>query len=175
MPGATYQLTVSPGTYGSNNNIAAWIDFNRNGTIETTEKLGELLNLSPMPATGMINFTVPSDAITGITRLRVREVWYYTAIDPCNSYSYGETEDYDVHIMPAGCWLGYSNEWNNPSNWSDGNVPGPSTQVCIPEILMGSHYPEVFAGNPVIEQLEIEDGANISVPDGVIITVGNGQ
>jgi hypothetical protein len=175
VPGATYQLTVSPGTYGSNNNIAAWIDFNRNGTIETTEKLGELLNLSPMPATGMINFTVPSDAITGITRLRVREVWYYTAIDPCNSYSYGETEDYDVHIMPAGCWLGYSNEWNNPSNWSDGNVPGPSTQVCIPEILMGSHYPEVFAGNPVIEQLEIEDGANISVPDGVIITVGNGQ
>ncbi len=174
VPGTTYQLTVSPGTYSSGNNIAAWIDFNRNGTFETTEKLGEL-NVPPMPETGTITFTVPSDAIISITRLRVREVWNNTGLLPCDTYSYGETEDYNVHIMPPGCWLGYSNEWNNPSNWSDGSVPGPSTQVCIPEILLGDHYPEVFTGNPVIEQLEIEDGATMSVPGGVIITVGNGQ
>jgi hypothetical protein len=174
VPGTTYQLTVSPGTYSSGNNIAAWIDFNRNGTFETTEKLGEV-SVPPMPSTGTITFTVGTSAYIGTVRMRVREVWSNTGIDPCLNYSYGETEDYDVHILPPGCWLGYTNEWNNSSNWSNGVVPGSSSQVCIPEILMGDYYPSVFSGNPVINLLQMEDGSLLSVPEGVTITVGNGQ
>jgi len=175
VTGMTYQLTVSPGTYGSGNNIAAWIDFNRNGTFETSEKLGELVNLSPMPATGSITFQVPEAAINGTVRMRVREVWSNTGLDPCAIYSWGETEDYNVHIMPPGCWLGYTNQWNSSSNWSNGVVPGPGTQVIIPEILMGDYYPEVFSGNPLIEHLELEDGSILSIPAGVTITVTGGQ
>ncbi len=176
VPGSTYQLTLSPGTYGSGNNMAAWIDYNRNGTFESSEKLGELTNMSPTPATGTMTFTVPGAAIQGILRLRVREVWSTTGLDPCAGYSYGETEDYDVHIMPPGCWLGYTNEWTNVSNWSDGVVPGPGTEVIIPEILMGSYYPSVFGNSDLeIEQLNMQEGSNLSIPVGVTITVGGNR
>jgi hypothetical protein len=175
VTGLTYQLIVSPGTYGSGNYIAAWIDFNRNGIFESGEKLGEV-NVPPMPATGTISFQVPETAFMGAVRLRVREVWNSTSLDPCISYTYGETEDYDVHIMPPGCWLGMTNEWDNAANWSDGIVPGPGSQVIIPEILMGDHYPSVFSGeNPVIDQLNMEEGAVISIPIGVTLTVSGGQ
>ncbi|MFO7613046.1 MAG: C25 family cysteine peptidase, partial [Bacteroidales bacterium] len=124
VPGNTYDLIVSPGSYSSGNHIAAWIDFNRNGIFEPAEKLGEANNISPMPATATITFPVPSDATVGMVRLRVREVYSTINIDPCNNYNYGEAEDYNVHIMLPGCWLGHTNEWNNPANWSDGTVPG---------------------------------------------------
>jgi hypothetical protein len=170
--GSTYQLIVSPGTYSSGNNIAAWIDFNRDGTFQANEKLGEV-NVAPMPATGTITFTVPSAAIASTTRLRVREVWSNTGIDPCNNYSYGETEDYEVHIMAPGTWLGMTGEWNNPSNWSDGVVPGPGSCVTIPEILMGNYFPSNFSGgNPVIDQLIMEEGTNLNIPVGVTVTIG---
>jgi hypothetical protein len=169
--GKSYQLTVSPGTYGSGNNIAAWIDFDRDGVFDTEEKLGEV-NVAAMPATGTMTFQVPANAITGITRLRVREVWSTTGIGPCTSYSYGETEDYDVHIMPPACWLGFTSSWNSTANWSDGVVPGTGAQVIIPENLMGDYFPAVFSGNPSINQLNLEDGSTLHLPAGVTITVG---
>lgn len=173
VPGDTYDLIVSPGTYSSGNHIAAWIDFNRNGIFEPAEKLGEITDIPPLTDT-TITFTVPSDATVGMVRLRVREVWNNTNLDPCNTYNYGETEDYNVHIMPPGCWLGYTDDWNSPVNWSDGTVPGPESHVIIPEILMGDHFPAVFTGgNPVIDLLELEPGANLTIPDGITITIGN--
>lgn len=172
---STYQLIVSPGTYSSGNNIAAWIDFNRNGTFELHEKLGEV-SVPPTPAVDSISFHVPDSAYMGAVRLRVREVWSTTNFDPCSNYNYGETEDYEVHIMPPACWLGITNEWNNPANWSDGVVPGPGCHVTIPEILMGDHYPADFTGaNPVVDQLDMEDGATLSIPPGTTFTVGSGN
>lgn len=97
-PGNAYTITLSPGTYSSGNYIAVWIDYNQNGVFDATEKLGTVL-IPPTPTTGTINFTVPSDAISGITRMRVREVWNNSSFDPCPSYSYGETEDYNVNIL----------------------------------------------------------------------------
>ena len=98
QPGSSYALTVSAGTYSSGNNITAWIDFNRNCTFEESERLGHV-ELGATPQTGDMNFMVPTDAVPGITRLRVREVWNQSNIDPCNEYSYGETEDYNVNIL----------------------------------------------------------------------------
>jgi PKD repeat protein len=100
-PGNAYTVTLSPGTYTSGNYIAVWIDYNQNGLFETTEKLGNIL-IPPMPSTGTINFTVPASATTGTTRMRVREAYYTTNIDPCANYSYGETEDYNVNIQGTG-------------------------------------------------------------------------
>jgi len=100
-PGSAYTLTVSPGTYPAGNNIAAWIDFNQNGTFETNEKVGNIPISGAAPLTGTIPFTVPADATTGNTRMRVREVYSNSNINPCNSYSYGETEDYNINIMSS--------------------------------------------------------------------------
>ncbi|MBK7172095.1 MAG: PKD domain-containing protein [Bacteroidales bacterium] len=100
LPGNSYSITLSPGTYSSGNYIAVWIDYNINGVFETTEKLGTI-SIAPTPATGSIAFSVPATALTGTTRMRVREVWNNSSIDPCLSYSYGETEDYNVNIVSS--------------------------------------------------------------------------
>ena len=73
-PGAAYTITLSPGTYSSGNNISVWIDFNQNGVFDAGEKLGNVV-IAPTPATGTIAFTFPANASSGITRMRVREVW----------------------------------------------------------------------------------------------------
>ncbi|MFC1732889.1 GEVED domain-containing protein [candidate division KSB1 bacterium] len=100
-PGLSYTLIVSPGTYSSNNNIAAWIDFNRDGDFtDPNEKLGQVLISAAYPASDSIVFTVPYSALSGLTRFRVREVYANSNIDPCAQYSYGETEDYDISLIP---------------------------------------------------------------------------
>jgi hypothetical protein len=82
----------------------------------------------------------------------------------------------EVFILPTGCWLGFTNEWNNPSNWSDGAVPGTGTDVIIPETLVGTYYPEDFSGaDPVMENLEVEPGASMNLPSGTTITVGGSR
>ncbi len=93
-----YTITLSPGTYSNGNYITVWIDYNQNKLFETTEKLGTI-NIPPTPATGTINFTVPSSALNGTARMRVREVYNQNSIDPCSNYVYGETEDYNVNIQ----------------------------------------------------------------------------
>ncbi len=97
-PGSAYTITLSPGTYSSGNYIAVWIDFNRNSVFDAAEKLGTI-SISPTPATGTLPFTVPADAVAGITRMRVREVWNNSSFDACTTYGYGETEDYNVNIL----------------------------------------------------------------------------
>lgn len=106
-PDTEYTITLSPGTYSSGNNISVWIDYDQNGVFETDEKLGNV-NIPPTPATGTITFTVPIDATSGITRMRVREVWSNSDFDPCLNYSYGETEDYNVNIISTDKTLNLS-------------------------------------------------------------------
>ena len=98
-PGKEYTITLSPGTYCCNNNISVWIDFNRNGIFDAIERLGNV-TLTAAPATGTISFTVPFDVPLGITRMRVREAYNVSIFDPCNLLQYGETEDYNINIVP---------------------------------------------------------------------------
>jgi hypothetical protein len=44
---------------------------------------------------------VPITATSGITRMRVMNVFGTTGLTPCGAYAYGETEDYDVEIVGA--------------------------------------------------------------------------
>lgn len=138
--GQPYSMTVEAGTWVSSNNIAAWIDFNRNGVFEDpAERLGGTSpNASgvgntgfqvslPGNGSGTIAFTVPAAGFTGVTRMRVREVFSATNIQPCTQYTYGEIEDFQIIISPScptgyKLWLGNTDDWNNPGNWC-GGVP----------------------------------------------------
>ncbi|MBL7923031.1 MAG: hypothetical protein JNL88_02425, partial [Bacteroidia bacterium] len=121
-----YTITVQAGTWFSSNNIAVFIDYNRDGDFaDAGEKLGQV-NLVANQSMG-INFTVPAAGYTGVTRMRVREVYASSNIDPCTQYTYGETEDFGIIISPScpvgyKLWLGNTNDWNNPGNWC-GGVP----------------------------------------------------
>ncbi len=101
--GQTYELTVQNGTYGGMYaHIVGWIDFNRNGVFETTERIGVT---SGIPSMGIrqISFTVPTDATPGLTRLRLRQGWFILTdvVDPCGTFNFGEAEDYAITLLPA--------------------------------------------------------------------------
>eukprot|EP01012_Entosiphon_sulcatum_P032044 TRINITY_DN40785_c0_g1_i1.p1 TRINITY_DN40785_c0_g1~~TRINITY_DN40785_c0_g1_i1.p1 ORF type:complete len:1394 (+),score=139.75 TRINITY_DN40785_c0_g1_i1:44-4225(+) len=94
--GATTPISVAVGP-GGTENVAIWIDYNQNGTFETTEytAIG-----SGNGVTISNNVVVPPTALAGLTKMRVR-VRYSSSIlntDPCTTFSYGETEDYNVNM-----------------------------------------------------------------------------
>lgn len=101
--GSVYTITVGAGTYPSNNDFAAWIDYNVDGDFtDAGELIGTVLDLGAL-VTGTASFTVPLTATEGVTRLRVREIYAMPLTpDPCLNYSYGETEDYSVTIAGGG-------------------------------------------------------------------------
>ncbi len=151
-PGSAYTLTVSPGTYPEGNNFAAWIDFNKNGTFETNEKLGNILISGAAPLTGTIPFTVPADASTGTTRMRVREVYNNNNINPCSSYSFGETEDYNINIVSSSKTL-------NLTVFLEGLYSGSGTM----NQANNGFGPQYVAGVADQVTVELRNSANFSI------------
>lgn len=100
-------LNASPGTTinysfnvagGSNYGRAMWIDWNENGTFESTEQVLSSSSYGYPPFTG--NFTIPVSA-AGIKRIRV--LASYTPSNPsnpCSNTGMGEYEDYTMVIAP---------------------------------------------------------------------------
>ncbi|MCS4303913.1 GEVED domain-containing protein [Chryseobacterium sp. BIGb0232] len=82
----------------SNKAASAWIDFNKNGTFETSERILNVSNNTVTPVTG--TFQVPAGAYAGplTTRMRVilRDV---NNPNVCTSFTNGEVEDYAVKII----------------------------------------------------------------------------
>jgi len=108
-PGVFYPFSVEIGTCNGNYNnwTKAWIDFNQNGLFTDP---GEMVYSStaatngPHIETGIV--AVPTTAVQGITRMRVVnvETTVATGVNPCGTYTWGETEDYFVQIAaPPTC------------------------------------------------------------------------
>lgn len=80
--------------------VSVWIDFNDNGYFESSERL--LNNLQAGTVKTLFSILIPPAANTGIHRLRIRNVYYDVKptqpTDPCNYYTFSETEDYRVNI-----------------------------------------------------------------------------
>jgi PKD repeat protein len=114
--GSSNTLFFQTGSFSGSETIAAWIDYNQDGVLSASEKIGET-NTSSAFQNGTIAFTVPGSAFTGLTLLRVRIVFNGSVIDPCASYGYGETEDYAVNIVSSSG--GYCTTALNPTCSSD--------------------------------------------------------
>ena len=102
--GESYNITLTQG-YAStpyNEYFRVWIDYNRDGDFSDNSELaydaGEGLTT---PATGSI--TIPENAQTGETRLRVAMKWVdatdLDAPEECMNFQFGEVEDYTVNII----------------------------------------------------------------------------
>lgn len=74
---------------------AVWIDYNKNGTFESTEQVAS--GSSSSSANLSSTFTVPTTALAGTTRMRV-SMKYNAAPTSCETFTYGEVEDYTVNI-----------------------------------------------------------------------------
>ena len=108
-PGVVYPFSVEIGTCNGNysNWTKAWIDFNQNGQFTDP---GEQVYSSTVATNGphveIGTVTVPATAPSGITRMRVVnvETSATTGVNPCGTYTWGETEDYFVNISaPPTC------------------------------------------------------------------------
>jgi hypothetical protein len=105
MQSVTYPLAVQIGTCGGNfnNAVAVFIDYNHNGLLTDP---GETAYISPTFTNGPHvengNITIPVGATTGNTLMRVinKETSTPGSITPCGTYTYGETEDYVINIIP---------------------------------------------------------------------------
>ena len=102
--GYSYTINVTVGTY-ENQNEAVWVDYNDDSVFSPNERVGYSEPIGSN-GTGTFPITLSCDAPAGVHRMRIRDAWSTAAstIDPCATYGYGETEDYDITIVSApGC------------------------------------------------------------------------
>ncbi|RBW59470.1 hypothetical protein DS884_06965 [Tenacibaculum sp. E3R01] len=95
--GSTNQLIVSAGFRSTayNEYFTIWIDYNKNGTFEASEKVAS--GNSSSSTNRSSNITIPSSASLGQTRMRV-SMKYNAASTACETFADGEVEDYTVNI-----------------------------------------------------------------------------
>jgi len=99
---AAATITITPTWTGTvyNEAYAVWIDYNKDGDFEDPgEQVFTQAPTQTTPVSG--SFTVPNSATEGTTRMRV-SMKYNAAQTPCESFQYGEVEDYTVNITGAG-------------------------------------------------------------------------
>lgn len=126
---STYTISLSFGTDG-NQYFGAWIDYNQNGSLETTEFLGASANAGASGTTTVV-FTVPAGAFNGKTRLRVigGNDSPLSSGQACGASSsgWGETQDFDVTISGGANAFTYT--WSESPNTTLSSLSGPSVNA----------------------------------------------
>ncbi|OJJ17535.1 hypothetical protein BKI52_27110 [marine bacterium AO1-C] len=100
--GASATITITPTWTGTvyNEAYSVWIDFNRDGDFtDAGEQVFTQGNTTATSVSGTIN--IPSSVAAGSTRMRV-SMKYNGIPTSCETFTYGEVEDYTVNITPAG-------------------------------------------------------------------------
>ncbi|WP_298314471.1 S8 family serine peptidase [uncultured Aquimarina sp.] len=96
--GSDYTITITPTWSGTtySEGYSVWIDYNQNGVFtDSGEQVWTQAATQTTPVSG--SFTVPSSAVNGNTRMRV-SMKYNGVPTSCESFQYGEVEDYTVII-----------------------------------------------------------------------------
>jgi hypothetical protein len=103
--GTTYTFSVTclpfDGISAANNIISVWIDYNQNGTFETTEWT-QVSTTSVAGVANTVAITIPVTALNGLTGIRVRARASGSpnaAGDACTLFGSGETEDYYIRLV----------------------------------------------------------------------------
>jgi hypothetical protein len=152
--GTSYTISFSTGFSGSSYTEywRVWIDYNRDGDFADT---GEQVASTSSSSSGTLSasFTVPAGVSAGPARMRV-SMKYGSAPTSCETFSYGEVEDYAVVLSASK---------------SDGTLADDNEIITLPQVESEIRiYP-----NPSDHVL------NLQLPDGmmadVVIVNINGQ
>jgi hypothetical protein len=159
-----------------------WIDYNKNGVFEANEEM--VSGSSSSSATLSSTFTVPTTAQSGLTRMRV-SMKYNAAQTACETFSYGEVEDYTVNIGASAITEFASTKATiaigNESSISDIVMyPNPTDNILNVRMVdnrEGNYRLINFLGQQVDAGKLTESGINVSkLGTGVyIIEVNDGQ
>ncbi|WP_417873010.1 M14 family zinc carboxypeptidase [Xanthomarina gelatinilytica] len=150
--------------------VSAWIDFNQNGTFETNEKI--FGSSSSTTATVSGTFDVPSNASLGSTRMRVLMKYYSgsgnNANNPCETFSYGEVEDYSINITNSTLTMDSFNDNNvliypNPFK-STLSINLPNNHALRVQILdiTGRVITQIDNMTPVNKTIELHNNSHLS-------------
>jgi len=97
-------MPIWPNTSGTKYNDAysIWIDYNQDGDFnDSGEQVWSKTSSKDRPVIG--SFTIPTSAVYGYTRMRVSLKYYSSSNqsppNSCDSFTYGEVEDYSVNIV----------------------------------------------------------------------------
>jgi hypothetical protein len=127
----TYTVTVAPSSSGYTLYHNWWIDFNADGTFQTTESV--VVGTAGTTGTANISITIPSTVPSGVFRMRGAINYYnFSALNPCSGY-YAEARDYKVIISnppPQGT--------ASPVVLSFGNVGTSTTSSSLTGTVTGS-------------------------------------
>jgi chitodextrinase len=99
--GAAATITITPTWTGStySEGYAVFIDYNQDGDFDDAgETVWSKATSTTTPAVG--TFSVPTGATSGATRMRV-SMKYNGTPTACETFSYGQVEDYTVNIVVA--------------------------------------------------------------------------
>jgi Zn-dependent metalloprotease len=159
-----------------------WIDYNKNGVFETNEQV--VSGSSSSSATLSSSFTVPTTALSGLTRMRV-SMKYNAAQTACETFAYGEVEDYTVNIGTAAITglaaLSPETSIGNEDSISDIVMyPNPTDNILYVRMMdnrEGTYRLINFLGQQVDNGKLTENGINVSkLGAGVyIVEVNDGQ
>lgn len=120
VAGQTYKMSVSVAN-GGTEYVTVFIDFDQNGTFAA----GETFHIGSGNNVTITNdIAIPTTALTGNTRMRVRCKYNAAITDPCvETGGYGEVEDYTVNISTRATCLTYvaSLASTNPTSCSANN------------------------------------------------------
>ena len=152
---SNYTITVTPTWTGSaySEGYAVWIDYNQNNVFTDPGEL--VFSNSPSTASPVSgNFTVPATALTGSTRMRV-SMKYNAIPTSCESFSYGEVEDYTVNIIASTPYNEIS-VTGNATNINDGDT--------TPSTVDGTDFGTAdIAGGTVNQTFTISNSGNINL------------
>jgi Zn-dependent metalloprotease len=97
--GNAVTITITPTWTGTiyNEGYSVWIDYNKDGDFsDSGEQVWTKAASKTTPVSG--SFTVPTNTVSGATRMRV-SMKYNGIPTSCESFSYGEVEDYTVNLI----------------------------------------------------------------------------
>lgn len=177
--GSSNTITITPGWTGSsfNEGYAVWIDYNRDGDFtDSGELVWSKTASKTTPVTG--TFTVPALTTAGTTRMRV-SMKYNGVPTSCETFSFGEVEDYAIVITTGGgscsnvtLTLVFDN-YPEETSWTIKNAGGTT-------LASGGPYTSAADGSTVTTTTCLSTGCysftmNDVFGDGMCCTYGNGS
>jgi len=161
-PGLTHTIAVTPGADPIY--LKAWCDFNSNGAFDASELI---LDPGVVSATTVsASFTVPLNAVLDATRLRIASNSSNAVQGPCQSVTFGETEDYCVLIGELSTGLPTQTNagnvvWPNPAGtWVEWRIGEPVTSVDVFDLTGRKLRPNMLHVGPDGVRIEVGQLAN---------------
>ena len=162
--GSVNTITITPTWPGTiySEGYAVWIDYNQNGVFtDAGELVFSKARSKTTPVSG--SFTIPTTALLGATRMRV-SMKYNGTPTPCESFTYGQVEDYTVNIT-AG-----AKEVTNITTNTISLYPNPTSSILN---ISSVSEKATFKVYNLMGQIMIKGNINNGTIDVSNITSGN--